>query len=396
MRALFGCLAVVLGAISIALAARYGYKGADTLIDGVISAVVFGAIALCAFLFDAAAVRLWFMGHRIGSVAIGLIAAAALVVTFTNSLGAIAGRADAVQAQRQSTTDTRTDNRSELKRLQSALASLGTFAPADDAAVKAARRAADTATASRKAECDKRGPLCKQWERDETAAAAKLAEVTAAKATTDRANRLEADIAKVKTSLQFPTPEAVGHANPLGNALAMIIGSGADVLTAWQQAIVAAVFELCLVGVMVIFELLGQGRQRTGSQAAVAAIAMVQEPSQDREAAVGAPAVAALPPTRKPAWKTAKRGGNGGSVKAFGRDHLFPADDGERVDIKALMQTYRAWCADKRAAPVDLNAFLDEIEQLCSKLGIRIEMGDDQRVYCHGVKIEAPSAAGVH
>ncbi len=92
MRALFGGLAVILGAISIALAARYGYKGADTVVDGVISAVVFGAIALCAFLFDAAAVRLWFMRHRLGAVAIGLIAAAALVVTFTNSLGAIAGR----------------------------------------------------------------------------------------------------------------------------------------------------------------------------------------------------------------------------------------------------------------------------------------------------------------
>ena len=90
MRVLFGCLAVLLGAVSIALAARYGYKGADTVVDGLISAVVFGLIALCAFLFDAAAVRLWFMGHRLGSAAVGLIAGAALVVTFTNSLGAIA------------------------------------------------------------------------------------------------------------------------------------------------------------------------------------------------------------------------------------------------------------------------------------------------------------------
>jgi hypothetical protein len=46
MRALFGCLAVLLRAVSIALAARYGYRGADTLVDGVISAEVFGAIAL--------------------------------------------------------------------------------------------------------------------------------------------------------------------------------------------------------------------------------------------------------------------------------------------------------------------------------------------------------------
>jgi hypothetical protein len=39
-----------------------------------------------------------------------------------------------------------------------------------------------------------------------------------------------------------------------------MIGGAAAVLTAWQQAIVAGAFELCLVGVMVIYELLGQGR----------------------------------------------------------------------------------------------------------------------------------------
>ena len=58
MRTLFGCLAALLCVVSVALAARYGYKGADTAVDGLISAVVFGAIALCAFIFDAAAVRL--------------------------------------------------------------------------------------------------------------------------------------------------------------------------------------------------------------------------------------------------------------------------------------------------------------------------------------------------
>jgi hypothetical protein len=385
MRRLFGWLAVVLGAVSMVLAARYGYKGADTMVDGVISAVVFGAIALCAFLFDAAAVRLWFMGHRIGSVAIGAITAAALVVTFTNSLGAIAGRADAVQAQRQSVTDTRADNRSELKRLQTALASLGTFAPADDAAVKTAKRAADAATASREAECGKRGPLCKQWEREETAAAAKLADVAAAKATTDRANKLETDITKVKARLEHSTTESVGHANPLGNALAMIIGSAADVLTAWQQAIVAAVFELCLVGVMVNFELLGQRGQPMGRAA-----------DHPPASVVRTPAVPALPPPRKSRAKASDTNKTG-SVKLFIKEHLFPADDDERVDLKSLVQAYRDWCAEKGLVPVDFDTILDEIEQLCSKLSIKIEMDNDRRVYCHGVKIGAPAEqASIH
>src|SRR5262245_41762825 len=87
MRTLFGCLAALLCLVSVALTARYGYKGADTETDGVISAVVFGLIALCACLFNAAAVRLWFMKHQAGSVMIGLIATAALIVTFTNSFG---------------------------------------------------------------------------------------------------------------------------------------------------------------------------------------------------------------------------------------------------------------------------------------------------------------------
>jgi len=39
-----------------------------------------------------------------------------------------------------------------------------------------------------------------------------------------------------------------------------LLGAGAATLTAWQQAVVAAVFELCLVGVMVIFELLGHAK----------------------------------------------------------------------------------------------------------------------------------------
>jgi hypothetical protein len=146
MRVLFGCLAVLLGVVSISLAARYGYKGADTAVDGVIGAVVFGAIALCAFIFDAAAVRLWFMHHRIGSIAIGGISACALVVTFTNSLGAIAGRADITQAERARAKDDVAANRAELARIGRERARMD-FVPATDDTVAAARDAVAAAEA---------------------------------------------------------------------------------------------------------------------------------------------------------------------------------------------------------------------------------------------------------
>jgi hypothetical protein len=86
-----------------------------------------------------------------------------------------------------------------------------------------------------------------------------------------------------------------------------------------------------------------------------------------------------------------------GRVKDFVRDHLFPdEDEGQRVEIKSMMQAYRAWCVGKQVRPVDLDDFLDELEPLCRKLGIEIEVGSDQRVYALGVKIGASAPSSVH
>jgi hypothetical protein len=382
MRRLFGCLAAFLGAVSIALAARYGYKGADTFIDAVISAVVFGSIALCAFLFDAAAVRLWFMGHRLGSVTIGVIAAGALIVTFTNSLGAIAGRADMTLAERTRVADAREDDRAELKRLQDALAALGGIAATDEAAVAAAKRSADTATSNRIAECDKRGPNCRQREVEEQIAARSLASVTAGKATTDRATKLEADIAAARARLA--TGEVVANPNPLGSVLALLLGSAASVLMAWQQAIVAAVFDLCLVGVMVIFELLGQDAGRR-----VMAEDKADPPDPDRA------------PTRVRAATKASASSTGrnrpkpspalASVKTFIGERVSPAD-GERIEMKALVHEYRAWCGSKGVEPVALESFLEGVEKVCGKMGIEI-VNEAQRVFCLNVRIDAAESA---
>jgi hypothetical protein len=391
MRVLFGTLAAVLGLVSISLASRYGYKGADTLVDGLISAVVFFAIALCAFLFDAAAVRLWFMGHRIGSAVIGFIAAAALVVTFTNSLGAIAGRADTTLAERTKVADARIDDRRELTRLEEALADLGGFTPTDEEAVRAAKRAADTATSNRTLECDKRGPNCRARELDEQTAASHSAVVTAAKATTDRARQLEAEIRVVRVRLNAGEP--ISTPNPLGNALALLLGKAASVLTAWQQAFVAGVFELCLVGVMVIYELLGQ--QKIVPVSADAGTPDEAGPELRRASQlVTREAPSAQVARRKPRASASKNASS--SVKSFIRDQVFPAD-GNRVDMKTLMCDYRAWCVQKGVAPIELTRFLDEIERVCSKLGIEIEVGDDQRVYCLNVNIgNGMVAAAVH
>ena len=386
MRALFGCLAVLLGAVSIALAARYGYKGADTEIDGVISAVVFGAIALCAFIFDAAAVRLWFMRHRLGAVVIGSISAAALVVTFTNSLGAIAGRADTTQAERARAKDEVAADRAELARIVQERTALGQFPPATDETVTAARAAVTAAEQARVAECEKRGPRCREREKEEEGKRDSLAAVLANKALTVRAAELDADAKAIRA--RIAKAPAVQHANPLGASLALLIGAGAAALTAWQQAIVAAVFELCLVGVMVIYELLGHVKQP--AQQRIEGVQSQKAPGDLDPAKVPPPQE--IKPSTSPARRKTVAAKANGSVKSFFRDHVFPAD-GERVEIKALMRDYRAWCARENVTPLDASAFLDELEKLCRKLGIETEVGDDQRVYCLNVKM-ATALAG--
>ena len=389
MRTLFGCLAGLLCAVSVALAARYGYKGADTMVDGAISAVVFGLVALCACLFDAAAVRLWFMNHRIGAIVIGLIAAAALVVTFTNSLGAIASRGDITQAERNTAKADEATDRAELRRIMREREAL-TFTPASDEAVKAARDAVATAERISLAECGngapkQRGSKCHDREAEEQAKRDALASVLVNKGLTEKGAKLDADAVAVRARLAKAAP--VQNANPLGATLEQLIGATAAALTAWQQAIVAGVFELCLVGVMVIYELLGHAKQAPQKRV---------EGVQSQET-LGGIDTAKVPPLQiEPLASPARRKAGAkarGSVKSFVRDHVIPAD-GERVEIKALMRDYRAWCAKENVTPLDAGAFLDELEKLCRKLGIEIEVGDDQRVYCLNIKV-ATALAGM-
>ena len=221
-----------------------------------ISAVVFGHdCSCCAFLFDAAAVRLWFQRHRVGAVIIGFIAALALIVTFTNSLGAIAGRADITQAERERTKTLGKGDERHLERLVRGRAAMQ-FTTADQATVDAAPKRPRPPSVSVSANAamaipSNAGLIAGCRESEEQAKRDALTAALANRAATERAASLDRDIAKLRTRLEKALP--VNNPNPLGAALEQILGQAAAALTAWQQAIVAAVFELCLVGVMVIY-----------------------------------------------------------------------------------------------------------------------------------------------
>jgi hypothetical protein len=348
MRKGLALLACALGVVSILVTARYGWKQADIEVDQWIAAIMYGSISLCAFFFDSVAVLVWFRGARKTGAFLGAIACLAFVVTFSNSLGGIVSRADAVQAHRQAVSDSVAGaDRWELKRLQEAMAALGKFTPTDEEAVKAARRAADIATNNRTIECNKRGPNCRQRELDDEAAARALASATSAKATTDRAKTLEGQIAAVQARLDAPK-EAVGHANPLGAALANMIGSGADVLTAWQQAIIALVFELCLVGMMVGYTVLG-------------------EVSKPGTAEPEDPAPIRMPELARPKLVSANPAGSVAKVMT----PLLEPHKGSRVEMGDIYGAYVKACQKLQVRALALDEFVDALATFCRATKIR-------------------------
>src|SRR5205807_5227986 len=109
---------------------------------------------------------LWFMRHYAGAIVIGIIAAAALVVTFTNSLGAIAARGDTTQAERRKAKTDSAADLADLKRIARERDAM-VFTPTTAEAVQAAREAVRSAEEIRQRECGngdpkQRGLNCRQ------------------------------------------------------------------------------------------------------------------------------------------------------------------------------------------------------------------------------------------
>jgi hypothetical protein len=137
------------------------------------------------------------------------------------------------------------------------------FTPADDAAVQAGKAKADAATATKKAECGEerggRGSKCREKETAEGQALADLAEVTARKAMTDRAAKLDTNIATLREQIAHAGP--VRETNAQGKALARLFGlddAEAAALITRQNAAMMIVVELLIVVFILAAEEIGK------------------------------------------------------------------------------------------------------------------------------------------
>ena len=380
MRSAVGIFGVVCGLIAIGLVGRYGFKSTDIEADAWIVAFLFGAIAAGGLFGHAVAVRLW-RSSQPASIAVGVVSAAALVLNLSNSLGAIAGRADTATMERITKNRSIRAAETELKRLTDLRTAMPAFVQTDADAVSAGRRAADAATTAKERECGngdpkQRGRFCRDKEDAEKAATEALAQVSASKAATDRATKLEADGQKQRDKLAELGPLVI--VNVQGSAIAKLFrlpDEEADYAATAQQFGIAVVVELIIVMCMIAWEVLGHG------------VPVGQRPEDVASNAATPEAAPPLTPTypTRPKLVAANNDPSPGSIPKIMTAALEPAT-GKRVELEEAFSAYAAACKaeDKRAVPP--GQFVDPLRTFCKAAGIRIKEEADH-VYLMNVRL---------
>lgn len=405
------------GALVIAIAARYGFKTSDNDFDGAIWAFTYGAVTLGGLFGHALGVRAWRQSKLVGALVFAG-SALALLISLSNSIGAMAGRGNEQQAERMRVADTVRDARRSLKRAEDEREALK-FTPADGAAVAAAKAKADAATldketahrdygAARQAsdtECLIRGKVCLEkekltagknglWHEKEQAEATALAALEAAtlnKAMTDHAAKLDADIVALREKIEKAGP--VLEANSQGSALARLFGlpdTKAATLSTYQNLAMAMVIEFLIVISLVASEVIGRHEKGPAPCAAGLEPATRKEAEREEESAEAAPLIEALPAgtPSKPRLIASQPKPIGGVAQIMA-DILAPGRG--KVEIAALYAAYSKACAAAGRRPVAASDFPAALAALCKALNIKIE-ATDTGVYLLKVKILTAAA----
>ena len=82
-------------------------------------------------------------------------------------------------------------------------------------------------------------------------------------------------------------------------------------------------------------------------------------------------------------------------VRTFFQDHVQSAP-GARVEMKVLTRDIRALASIRGVVLPGINELLDDIAAICEERAIAIEVGDDQRVHCLGVRVSTAAGPALH
>ncbi len=413
------------GVLVNAIAARYGFRTSDNDFDGAIWAFTFGAVTLAGLFGHALGVRAWPNSKLVGALVFAA-SAFALLISLSNSIGAMAGRGNVQQAERMRVADIVRDARRSLKRAEDEREGLK-FTPADGAAVAAAKAKADATTLDKEAahrgydaakqasdtECLIRGKVClekekltagkdKLWherEQAEATALAALEAVTNNKAMTDHAAKLDADIAALREKIEKAGP--VFEANSQGSALARLFGlpdTKAATLSTYQNLAMAVVIEFLIAISLVASEVIGLPEKGPASAAGPVEAARKEDgnienemvkPAQQIEAVPAAKLPKPSPAAPKPRLITSQPNPIG-NVAQIMAGILVPGRG--KVEIAALYAAYSKACTAAGKRSVAASDFPAALAALCKTLNIRIEV-TDTGVYLLKVKLLAAAAS---
>ena len=330
-----------------------------------IAAFLFGTIALGGLGGHAVSVHVW-QTSRILALLIGAICISALVVNLSNSLGAIAGRTDKSEAERMDVAAKIKDARALLIRKTSERDRLPAFDLVTPVMVRASEAAVSAAETSRIAECERRGSLCRQRETEEQNRRTELAAASRNAAATDRAERLDREIASLQHQIAQAGP--AGAVNPQGAVLARLFrlpDTAAAMAATWQQFAVAVIVELLIVGAFVSFELMGKGQRGASTVVDRPAPMMISSPRPQLVTSAGVTI---------------------GSVPAIVADILHPQASG-RVELADVFAAYAEQCKVRGQSPLPPAQFVDPLRDFCRacKIATRTSGG---RVYLMGVNLD--------
>ena len=381
MRNAVGVFGLICGLIVIGLVGRHGYKTTPEEADAWIIAFLFGAIASGGLFGHAVSARLWKLS-RPTSLAMGIVSAAALLLNLSNSLGAIAGRSDGVTSERIEKNRAIDAAEVERDRLEAMRNAMGAVVFTDDAAVAAARQASVTAADNKRAECEKRGPMCKAREIDAQIAADKLAVIAAANSATNRARQLEADAKLQRDRLAELGPKR--EVNVQGAAIARLFrlpGSEAAFAAVAQEFGIAAVVELIIVMCLISWEILRH------EQRFVEIPVNRADPEKKTSATVDpvASSVTVARPGRK--LITAAEPPSQQVMRIMAAA-LEPAP-GMSVALDSGYRRYAAICAAEGVEPVLPEAYLDAMVEFCRAVGL-VTRSRKGRVHLVNVALAEP------
>jgi hypothetical protein len=225
-------------------------------------------------------------------------------------------------------------HKAEFERLVLQRGWLPQVTPADEGAEAAARAAAEQVDASVKAECEKRGPLCRDLEKAARDRHDELARITSAVAVTKAASQLDDKIAAAKAALDAVDLQAVNkEADPQASDIAQLTGYAKESVAAFLHLVLAISIEIGSgLGVWIAF---GHGRTK-------------HEAFDDgrRDEAISLASLPSEPLIESP----------GDLLRRFADEALHPAK-GIRVSASELFALYERWCEREGTEPVSQAAF---------------------------------------